>query len=283
MGPTVTEMESRSIFGSGVERETYFALRKKWAKEVDVFPLLPVKVVVGFDRVQAIQDELEKDFLLKTEFDYVVCWKNRGIPVLVLEFDGIGGGFSRGVRYETRVVPINDPNRRRKLEAKLRICAEAKIPAVVVAIQEGRPIDAATHLTILDAIIGEALADGIFRNALKHQQFSSLDEVEDLEIGLSIRKNPIKRGISKLLSALIAAGLGTGVPRSQRPINDRENEDMIGCYTSVSVDGQEFSATVYVRDVNCQGFAAYGLAEDLSWLTALRDAAQASNLTLHDE
>jgi len=275
-------VECRDIFGSGIERETYFALRKKWAQEVDVFPLLPVRVVVGFDRVQAIQDKKEKCFLLKTEFDYVVCWKNRGIPMLVVEFDGIGCGFSRGVRYETIDSPRTVPNRRKKLEAKLRICAEAEIPAVVASTDEVRAIDAATHFTILDGIIGEVLASSIFTNAVEHQRFKSVDEVENLEIELSLQKNPINREISRLLATLLSVDPAAG-RRAQKRLYDRQSEDFIGCNTTVRFGGQEFAANIYIRDVNCQGFAAYGLAESLSELAALKDAARSKGMILLDE
>ena len=155
-------MESRSIFGSGAERATFHALRSQWQEQLDIFPQLPVKTVVGFNRIQAIQDEDQRSYLLQTEFDYVICRKRNGIPVLVIELDGIGGGFSRVLQYETHTLPVRHQNRRKKLEAKLRICAEAEIPAVVVSFQETTPIDAAGHLTILDAIIAEVWAADIF-------------------------------------------------------------------------------------------------------------------------
>ncbi len=119
-----------------------------------MFPQLPVKTVVGFKRVQAVQDESEKQYLLQTEFDCVVCKRNSGIPVLVIEFDGMGGGFLRGLEYETKE-PIRVRNRHKKLEAKLRICADAEISAIVVAMPEQERIDEAGHLTILDGIVGE--------------------------------------------------------------------------------------------------------------------------------
>jgi len=41
-------MRDQNIFGSGVERASFVSLRRKWEQEVDVFPQLPVKPVVGF-------------------------------------------------------------------------------------------------------------------------------------------------------------------------------------------------------------------------------------------
>jgi hypothetical protein len=270
-------MRSPSIFGSGVERETFLAIRKKWEREVDVFPQVPVKNVVGFSRVQSIPENGKKQYLLQTEFDYVVCKKNRGTPILVIEFDGIGGGFSRDLRYETRVVPIRDRHRSRKLQAKLDICADAGIPAVVVSMPEQERIGEDDHLTILDGIIGEVLASHVFENILKTRTFRSIDEVEDLEIELTLRKNPFNRAICGALAALLAADQGAGM-RAQKPLYDRESEGMIGCHTTVGFSDRQFDGTAYVRDINCQGFVAYGLVEGLSELAALKAAIRASDL-----
>jgi hypothetical protein len=132
-----------------------------------------------------------------------VCRKNRGIPILVTEFDGIGGGFSRDLQYVSRIVPVRDRNRSRKLQAKLAICAHAGIPAVVVSMPEQERIDEDGHLTLLDGIIGEALASHIFDGILKTRTFRCIDEVEDLEIELSLRKNPINRAIATSIATLL--------------------------------------------------------------------------------
>jgi hypothetical protein len=240
---------------------------------------VPVKTVVGFNRIQAIQDEKERDYLLQTEFDYAVCGKRSGIFILVIEFDGIGGGFSRGLDYETHSVPIRDQNRRKKLEAKLGVCAEAGMPAVVVSFQETTPIEAAGHLTILDGIIGEVWAADIFKTCLTSRQFDSIDEVEDFEITLGIEKNPVKKKIARLLASLLAVDANAG-PKSVSPLTDRDEEGMTGCRASVQFCNPEFTADVYIRDVNCIGFNAFGLADDLSYLAALQKAAQTSGIAL---
>jgi Protein of unknown function (DUF2726) len=271
-------MRGESIFGSGVERETFLALRRKWEGEVDVFPQVPVKTVVGFSRVQALQDENEKQYLLKTEFDYVVCKRNTGVPVLVIEFDGVGGGFSRGLQYET-TEPIRVRNRAMKMQAKLRICAQAKIPAVVVALPEQERIGESGHLTVLDGIIGEVLASQIFEVVVAERTFKSVEEAEDLEIQLSLTKNPINREIVRILTALHAVDLKAGLS-SQGPLYDRQAEGMVGCHSTVRFAGNEFVADAYVREINCRGFAGYGLAERLSELGAMQKALQASGLRL---
>jgi hypothetical protein len=55
---------------------------------------------------------------------------------------------------------------------------------------------------------------------------------------------------------------------------------MVGCHSTVRLSSNVFTADAYVREINCRGFAAYGLAERLSELGALRKAFQASALKL---
>lgn len=260
-----------------MERETFLAIRRKWEREVDIFPQVPVKNVVGFNRIQAIRESGKRNYLLRTEFDYVICKKNRGVPIFVIEFDGIGGGFSRDLRYVSKVVPIKDHIRSRKLQAKLDICAKAKMPAVVVSMPEQERVGEDGHLTILDGIIGEVFASHVFDSILKTRTFRSVDEVEDLEIELSVRKNPIDAAISRLLATLLAVDQGAGM-RAQKPLYDRESEGMIGCHTTVGFNDMLFDASSYVRDINCQGFVAYGLAERLSELAALKAAVRPCDL-----
>lgn len=269
-------MPSQSIFGSGAERETFLAIRRKWQGEVDVFPQVPVKTVVGFERVQTIPNESERKYLLQTEFDCVVCKKNSGIPILVIEFDGMCRGFSRVLAYETRG-PARGQNRRKKLEAKLRICADAEIAAIVVSTPEQEQIDEASYLTILDGIVGEVLASTIFNAEVERRTFRSVDEVEDLEIQLSLSKNPINKEIIDVLTALHTAD-ETAWLRSQKPLDDRKQEGMVGCHSRVKFAGKEYEASAYVREINCRGFAAYGLAERLSELGAYKKALRASGL-----
>lgn len=86
-----------------------------------------------------------------------------------------------------------------------------------------------------------------------------------------------------MFGLLRAMDTGVCLLKSQRPLYDRESENMTGCYSTVIFRGQEFVASAYVRDVNCRGFSAYGLAEDLSHLAALNDAARSIVLMPSDD
>ncbi len=106
-----------------------------------------------------------------------------------------------------------------------------------------------------------------------------MDEVEDLEIQLSLSKNPINREIIRVLATLHTADATAGLG-SQKPLYDREGEGMIGAHSTVRFAGNEYEASAYVREINCRGFIACGLAERLSELGALKNALRASGLRL---
>lgn len=86
---------NRSIFDSASERKIFNRLKTYWNQYVDVFTQIPVKSVIGYNEVVKFSNsEKALDFLLKTSFDFVICELGTGIPILVIEFDGLSGGFS---------------------------------------------------------------------------------------------------------------------------------------------------------------------------------------------
>jgi len=265
-------MDGRSIFGSGAERAAFEGLRSRVGSAVDIFPQVSAKRTVGFECIQRLSDEKERDYLLGAEFDFVVCKKPSGIPVLVIEFDGMGGGFSQGARYVG--APGSAAGRHMKLEAKLRICAAAGIAAVVVALPETQPLDATCRLTALDVIVGEVVAAGILQASLDANLVGSVADVEEREATFSTTKDPIKIELSRLLSALDAPRTDDGMIKFHSPQHDRAGDGMVGCRTVIAFRGAEFTGTAYVRNIECAGFSAYGLAEDLSQLTAIKEAAR---------
>jgi hypothetical protein len=108
---------------------------------------------------------------------------------------------------------------------------------------------------------------------LRIRTFRSVNEVEDIEIELNLKKNPINAAISECLAVLLAVDREAGM-HAQRPLSDREAEGMTACCTTVSFEGKQFRDSAYVRDIDCHGFVAHGLAEQLSELAALKAAVR---------
>ncbi len=85
----------KSIFDSKSEKRIFKRLKTIWNRYVDVFPQIPVKNIIDYEQIiKSDKNPKVKDFLLKTSFDFVICELDTGIPILVVEFDGLSGGFS---------------------------------------------------------------------------------------------------------------------------------------------------------------------------------------------
>lgn len=149
----------KSIFDSKSERTIFKRLKTIWNKYVDVFPQIPVRNLIEYDELKAF-DENPKvvDYLLKTSFDFVVCELETGNPILVVEFDGLSGGFSQKGKFFIESTPDFDKYRKLKMETKLRLCSEFRIPMIVVSYNESNLLsESGDWISILDAIIGDAI------------------------------------------------------------------------------------------------------------------------------
>jgi len=202
---------NESIFDSSSEKKLFNQLKTRWKNYVDVFPQIPVRNVIGYDRIQS-QNLSEKaiNFLLKSSFDFVVCELKTGIPILVIEFDGLSGGYSREAKFFIRSLPKNDEYRKLKMETKLDLCSQFQIPMIAVSYEETDLLkESDDYITVLDVIIGSALEKRDFRkNYLKYNQMLSdayefggkkSTKLADLEINfLNEQANPVKEKIKKI-------------------------------------------------------------------------------------
>lgn len=126
---------------------------------MDVFPQIPVRNVVEYNELEKFDKNSKvKDFLLKTSFDFVVCELDSGIPILIIEFDGLSGGFSRDGTFYLGTELKQDKYRKLKMDAKLRLCSYFQIPMIVLSYEECNLLSESNDwITILDVIIGDAI------------------------------------------------------------------------------------------------------------------------------
>jgi hypothetical protein len=153
----------RSIFDSESEKRLHKKLISRWSRYVEVYPQIPVRNVIGYHEIKTLDmPEAAKNYLLNTAFDFVVCELNTSIPILVIEFDGIGLGFSQDEKYIPKVIPINDPHIKLKMERKLEACTFFMVPLVVLSFYECEVINQSNEmLMVLDAVIGKGRGTGI--------------------------------------------------------------------------------------------------------------------------
>jgi len=201
----------RSIFDSESEKRLHKKLTSRWSKYVEVYPQIPVRNVIGYHEIKSLEmPEAAKNYLLNTAFDFVVCELNTSIPILVIEFDGIGLGFSQDEKYIPKVIPLNDPHRKLKVERKLEACTFSMVPLVVLSFYECEFINQSNDmLMVLDAVIGQALEYQYYnKNFSEHSkklseafEFGGSEAAEIYSIEMDImaeQMNPIKNKIKEI-------------------------------------------------------------------------------------
>lgn len=278
-----------SIFDSDSEKRAYSTVRTHWSKFLDVYPHIPVRNALGYDELRnlAISDRA-KDYLLQTEFDFVVCDRS-GSPVLAIEFDGLGHGFSRDGQY-VQIVETDDPHRKLKLDAKISACEACDLPIVVVSYPETEPaVDPDCPVTVLDAVIGEVLT-GRARQDLVNSRSQELgqameddpsgDTADSLLVEIEVmaeQENPIRRRIRELQRSLpVSFG------EEYHFLDDRLG--YVGARQSIR-GGIEISGGVlreqillsydaHVRAVNCSGCDTFWLARLLAEYGLTRKAVR---------
>jgi len=143
-----------SIFGSKSEAKAFKTLLSRWSPNLSLYPSLPLANLVEIEAGEL--KPKERDFYLKTSVDYTFCAPD-GRPILSMEFDGLGGGFSRGAEYlQERETP--DRYRKLKLDFKLQVANQVGYPLIVISSDEMEPVDNDECLTILDGIVGAFLS-----------------------------------------------------------------------------------------------------------------------------
>jgi hypothetical protein len=169
-----------TVFGSFNEKEMFYSIESLWQSRFSVYPQLPFCAVFELDNLSLTEKEI--DFLRKSSIDYTLCTKS-GKPLLSIEFDGMGHGFSRNGEY-TEIHPSKAKNRKLKLDLKLKLAGIEQFPFYVVSYDEKVPISEDIHLTVVDGIIGQTLKHRDFPQIAKEwvdDEKSVLDNLSESE------------------------------------------------------------------------------------------------------
>jgi hypothetical protein len=267
------------LFDSRSEKRVFSSVRTRWSRFLDVYPQIPVRKALGFDNVMSLPiRDSAREYLLKTEFDFVVCDRS-GSVILAIEFDGLGHGFSRDGRY-IQIEETEDQHRRLKLDAKISACEMCDLPIVVVSYPETEPsFDPDSPVTVLDTVIGEVLA-GRKRQELVNSDLDELGEIlatdpsrdmadsylMEIEV-MADQENPIRHRLKQMQMEL-PVSFGQQIhPLHDRPGYVGARQLIIG---GIELAGQSCRRQVlltydaYVRTVNCSGCSAFDLANLLA-------------------
>jgi hypothetical protein len=302
-----------TVFGSGSEKELYTALHSMWSDNFNLWPSLPFLSLMDLDGDEVSPPEYE--FLKKTSVDITLCAKTDDRPILSIEFDGMGHGFSRDGKY-IQTHPTQDPNRKLKLDLKLRIARAVNYPLVVLSYEEKNPIGPELTLTVADGIVGQILAkkrmDELIHEFVQRKPIESVplefrddyaqDIVDSAEVQAELDWNPVARLAAQYDCALGRLSLINGGGWEylhDPPLPDLDHEDFflasvqsvkariramdeatrVGCRYVVKSRKGDVSNTVWIRNISGQGVYAPGLAQDFAKLLALKSVAEAYGIT----
>lgn len=270
-----------SAFGSDNEKTLFKTLQSHWSDRFDLWPNLPFTNIIDIGDSQL--SAKEEEFIYKTSVDCTLCKKD-GKPLLSIEFDGLGHGFSKGGEYIQLVQNPEDPYRKLKLDLKLKIAERVGYPLFVASYDEKEPIGPDLHLTIVDGIIGMTLAGKhcqyiIDNLPLNEEPISTLSENElheyiessvwEAEFRAELRWNPFESLAAEYLGQAKEKGLWLEVVGFYFPHSERGTKNAVAVGSIVQTAFGEIRKEVWVRDI--QGLGS-NLALSISKLLALKEA-----------
>ena len=166
-----------TIFDSQNERELFLAIHGTWEPDYRLYPQIPFPSLIDLDPQKL--DAVQLEFLHKTSVDYVLTTPD-GQPVLALEFDGLGHGYSKDGRYVQKVQPRRAPNRQWKLDLKCRVADAANFPFAVVSYDEKTVVDEAANLMVVHGMIGGFLAKRHMGERITELMELEADKIADM-------------------------------------------------------------------------------------------------------
>jgi hypothetical protein len=256
----------RSIFDSEPEKRLFHSLASKWSGDYLVSDHVPVRNVIGWDQIKSLGlPDKDTRFLLSGEFDFVVCTKDEGKPLVAIEFDGYSRGFSKDGQFHSSLAR---DDRSHKFNTKLAACEHFAMPLVIVSYQESSGIKTDT-LTVLDAIIGSVIAGhrtaeevaaqmSELSNAYGADRSGELTGaiLDEISFGNDLKYNPVVRRTMELRKSIGYTTDGIHF------LNDRDDQGYVGgrfaIQCGLQMEGsklrvrEHYSFDLYLRAVNCE-------------------------------
>lgn len=294
----------KTVFDSKSERRAFTALIGRWSKIVDLYPQLPLAKIIelGPTELEAWPTS-ELRYFHATNIDYTLCDRTTGAPILSIEFDGIGGGYSRDGRYVAKR-PTPDRRRQWKLDTKLRLARAVSYPLIVVSFEEVDTLSEEDETTILDGFIGRLLVSqalpGVVETLVEEarvdgdelDQETAQDIVLQAEVLTNMEHDPLAQrameaqwlgdtaGVSSHRIEYLTDPPAPDVPEfSAAPdilaarVRAFENAERMGCRVVVETPLGTIERVTWVRNIGTEwGISPTTVAQNISLLVAFRSA-----------
>ena len=283
-----------TIFDSKSEIEAFHCLQTRWSPKLNLYPSLPFSKIVDVKPEELTTKE--KEYFYKTNVDYTFCYPN-GQPILSIEFDGIGGGFSRNGVYIQQRETV-DPYRKLKLDFKLKVAKTVVYPLIVISYEETTPIHEKDSLLIVDGIIGQYLSKEKFMLHVNEIQkdpdiavknnWEIKDILLDAEIDSELKSDPIakKAWLYQGQCLLMDVGSFSITPMHESSLSNvkdffdfkgvrtraeaLKNTTRVGC--RIEIQSLSIVETVWIRNFEGFGIFPYSIAENIARYLAFRRA-----------
>lgn len=285
----------------------FHEIETRWKSRLRLFPQLPLSAVISVEKSEVTPDEFR--FYVSTSVDFTFCDKQEK-PMLSIEFDGLGGGFSHDNKY----IPFrktNAPKRKTKLDFKLKLAQQIGYPLVVVSYEEIRPLTRGDSLLIVDGVIGQYLAKQEFQGKIRKRLDGAQQELDQMseweqseyvqglvlttEIESELENDPIAIEAAKY-DELLSKTFGYtsyskqpledhSVPPPPRNVFPQTHEEIkqfkrriealdsapkYGCRITIETKEKPFSYEVWVRNFNCIGVSPLSILDNIAEYIAFK-------------
>ena len=252
----------KSIFGSKGEEGGFRSIAHSWGDQYYVASNFQFAQL--FEPDENIRDK--SNFFFKTSIDYILCSKDYA-PILAIDFDGLGQGFSRDRQY-VQTKRTEDPHRKIKFDFKIQYAEKNRFPYYIVSSDEFEHLGKDISLTVVDGIIGSVLAKKDFDEQIplviqEHRAdienlpaYDRQDYFQDLvtsqEVESDFAYNPITQKTAEIMNAIL--GLETWrVKEDYRTYFEPELPDPEGTLPLDSPESLQarFAALEDVKAIKC--------------------------------
>ena len=268
-----------SVFGSRSEEQGFRSIEHTWGDSYRIFPQFPFSALFESD------DEKRgtSNFFYKTSVDYLLATKE-GQPILAIDFDGMGRGFNKSEEYIQVEKTPRDPQRKVKFDFKLKIANRNDFPYYIVSSEEFKHIDRAVRLTIVDGLIGSALAQEHFNKHIQLLVDEHSERIAELfdwkrqpyidylvcqqEVESNLECNPIVQKNHEIWSRFMEENNGKIFPGGWKhgPLYDPEHPNMRGYkYSFTGIHAGDISVTAWIRNFEYSYSIVSAISELMAW------------------